>query len=200
MLILGLTGNIGCGKSSLSNILKEHNIDIIDADIISREIFEDKKLLNLVYDKFGESIKNKDGTLNRRALGNIVFNDDEKLVLLNSLTHPRIKEKIIKKTIEIKESGKSIAVIDAALLVEGGYLDTVDKLIVVICEESVQISRIQNRDSCTKEEAISRIKSQMSQEEKSKYANYIINNSGSINDLKDEANKLILYIKENWCG
>lgn len=200
MLVLGLTGNIGCGKSSLSNILKEYNIDIIDADIISREIFEDKELLNLVYDKFGESIKNKDGSLNRRALGNIVFNNDEKLVLLNSLTHPRIKEKIIKKTIEIKELGKSIAVIDAALLVEGGYLDIVDKLIVVICEESVQISRIQNRDSCTKKEALSRIKSQMSQEEKSKYANYIIDNSGSVNDLKDEANKLILYIKENWCG
>lgn len=200
MLILGLTGNIGCGKSSLSNILKEQNIDIIDADIISREIFEDKELLNLVYDEFGESIKNKDGSLNRRALGNIVFNDDEKLVLLNTLTHPKIKEKIIKKTIEIKELGKSIVVIDAALLVEGGYLDTVDKLIVVICEESVQISRIQNRDSCTKEEAISRIKSQMSQEDKSKYADYIIDNSGSIDNLKDEANKLILYIKENWCG
>ena len=82
MLILGLTGNIGCGKSSLSNILIQNNIDVIDADIISRQIFEDKELLNLVFENFGQNIKNIDGTLNRKALGNIVFNDDEKLVLL----------------------------------------------------------------------------------------------------------------------
>lgn len=200
MLILGLTGNIGCGKSSLSNILIENDIDIIDADIISRQIFEDEELLNLVFKKFGDSIRNIDGSLNRRALGNIVFNDDEKLVTLNSLTHPKIKEKIINKINEIKKIGKSVVVIDAALLVEGGYLEIVDKLIVVICEESIQISRIQKRDSCTKEEAMSRINSQMSQNEKAEYADYIIDNSGTIDELKYKADKLILYMKENWCG
>ena len=76
MLILGLTGNIGCGKSSLSKILMQNNIDVIDADIISRNIFEDKELLNLVFENFGENIKNLDGSLNRKALGNIVFNDE----------------------------------------------------------------------------------------------------------------------------
>ena len=200
MLILGLTGNIGCGKSSLSNILEEYNLDIIDADIISRQIFEDKELLNLVFDTFGDSIKNEDGSLNRKSLGNIVFNDEEKLVLLNSLTHPKIKEKIVKRIKEIEHLGNSISIIDAALLVEGGYLEIVNKLIVVVCEENTQISRIQTRDKCTREEAMSRIKSQMSQDEKSKYADYIIDNSGTIDELKIEANKLILYIKENWCG
>ena len=102
MLILGLTGNIGCGKSSLSNILIQNNIDVIDADIISRQIFEDKELLNLVFKHFGQNIKNIDGTLNRKALGHIVFNDDEKLFLLNSLTHPKIKEKILDKINQIK--------------------------------------------------------------------------------------------------
>ena len=97
MLILGLTGNIGCGKSSLSKILMQNNIDVIDADIISRNIFEDKELLNLVFENFGENIKNLDGSLNRKALGNIVFNDDQKLVILNGLTHPKIKEKILNK-------------------------------------------------------------------------------------------------------
>ncbi|MBQ8998488.1 MAG: dephospho-CoA kinase, partial [Clostridium sp.] len=90
MLILGLTGNIGCGKSSLSKVLMQNNIDVIDADIISRNIFEDKELLNLVFENFGENIKNSDGSLNRKALGNIVFNDDQKLVILNGLTHPKI--------------------------------------------------------------------------------------------------------------
>ena len=102
MLILGLTGNIGCGKSSLSKILMQNNIDVIDADIISRQIFEDKELLNLVFENFGQNIKNIDGTLNRKALGNIVFNDDEKLVILNSLTHPKIKEKILDKINQIR--------------------------------------------------------------------------------------------------
>ena len=93
MIILGLTGSIGCGKSSLSNILRDNNINIIDADIISRKIFEDEKLLASVFEHFGDSIKNEDGSLNRKALGNIVFNDDNKLIELNNLTHPKIKKK-----------------------------------------------------------------------------------------------------------
>ena len=200
MLILGLTGNIGCGKSSLSKILMQNNIDVIDADIISRNIFEDKELLNLVFENFGENIKNSDGSLNRKALGNIVFNDDQKLVLLNGLTHPKIKEKILNKIDEIRNIGKSLVVIDAALLIEGGYLDILDKLIVITCKESIQISRIQLRDNLTKEQAISRMNSQMSQDEKIKYADYIIDNSGDTNNLKYKAEELIRYMKENWCG
>lgn len=200
MLILGLTGNIGCGKSSLSKILMQNNIDVIDADIISRNIFEDKELLNLVFENFGENIKNLDGSLNRKALGNIVFNDDQKLVILNGLTHPKIKEKILNKINEIRNIGKSLVVIDAALLIEGGYLDILDKLIVITCKESIQISRIQLRDNLTKEQAISRMNSQMSQDEKIKYADYIIDNSGDTNNLKYKAEELIRYMKENWCG
>ena len=200
MLILGLTGNIGCGKSSLSKILMQNNIDVIDADIISRNIFEDKELLNLVFENFGENIKNLDGSLNRKALGNIVFNDDQKLVILNGLTHPKIKEKILNKINEIRNIGKSLVVIDAALLIEGGYLDILDKLIVITCKESIQISRIQLRDNLTKEQAISRMNSQMSQDEKIKYADYIIDNSGDTNNLKHKAEELIRYMKEKWCG
>lgn len=200
MIILGLTGSIGCGKSSLSNILRENNIDIIDADIISRKIFEDEKLLNLIFEHFGDCIKNKDGSLNRKALGNIVFNDDNKLIELNSLTHPRIKEKIIKEIEILKLNNKEVIVIDAPLLIEGGYLEMVDKLLVITCNDEIQISRIQKRDKCTKEEALSRIKSQMSQEEKVKYADYILDNSKSIEELKKSTEEFLLYMKENWCG
>ncbi len=200
MIILGLTGSIGCGKSSLSNILKENNIDIIDADIISRKIFEDKKLLNLVFEHFGNCIKNEDGSLNRKALGNIVFNDDNKLIELNALTHPRIKEKIIKEIEILKLNNKEVIVIDAPLLIEGGYLEMVDKLLVITCNNEIQVNRIQKRDNCTREEALSRINSQMSQEEKVKYADYILDNSGSIEDLKENTREFLLYMKENWCG
>ena len=200
MIILGLTGSIGCGKSSLSNILKENNIDIIDADIISRKIFEDKKLLNLVFEHFGDCIKNEDGSLIRKALGNIVFNDDNRLIELNALTHPRIKEKIIKEIEMLKLNNKEVIVIDAPLLIEGGYLEMVDKLLVITCNNEIQVSRIQKRDNCTRQEALSRINSQMSQEEKVKYADYILDNSGSIEDLKENTREFLLYMKENWCG
>ena len=200
MLVLGLTGNIGCGKSSVSNIFMQKGIDVVDADIVARQIFDDKELLNKVFLTFGEGIKNEDGSLNRKALGNIVFNDDQKLVILNGLTHPKIKEKILNKINEIRNIGKSLVVIDAALLIEGGYLDILDKLIVITCKESIQISRIQLRDNLTKEQAISRMNSQMSQDEKIKYADYIIDNSGDTNNLKHKAEELIRYMKENWCG
>ncbi|MEG0050539.1 MAG: dephospho-CoA kinase [Terrisporobacter sp.] len=198
MLIVGLSGNIGCGKSSLSKIFMEEHIDVVDADIVSRQIFEDEELLETVFEKFGPSIKNEDGSLNRKVLGNIVFNDDNKLIELNNLTHPKIKQKILNQIKCIKEQNKSIVILDGALLVETGYLDDIDKLLVIICDEDVQIERIKRRDNCTKEQALSRIKSQMSQGQKVKYADYIIDNSGTLEELKEKAYKFISDIKENW--
>ena len=198
MLVVGLTGNIGCGKSSLSELLMSKNIDVIDADIISREIMYDKELLEIIFYEFGTEIKNNDGTLNRKKLGNIVFNDDDMLIKLNSITHPAIKRKINDRIIDISNQGKNIVVIDAALLIEGKFLDLVDKLVVITCNEEVQLNRVVNRDNMTKEEALKRINSQMKQNEKIKYADYIIDNSKDMNNLKDEFDKLFIYIKENW--
>ena len=198
MLVVGLTGNIGCGKSSLSELLMSKNIDVIDADIISREIMYDKELLEIIFYGFGTEIKNNDGTLNRKKLGNIVFNDDDMLMKLNSITHPAIKRKINDRIIDNSNQGKNIVVIDAALLIEGKFLDLVDKLVVITCNEEVQLNRVVNRDNMTKEEALKRINSQMKQDEKIKYADYIIDNSKDMNNLKDEFDKLFIYIKENW--
>lgn len=195
MLVLGLTGNIGCGKSSVSNIFMKKGIDVVDADIVARRIFDDKDLLNKVFETFGEGIKNEDGGLNRKALGNIVFNDEEKLKTLNNLTHPKIKENILSEVLKYKNEGKDIIVIDAALLIEDNYLPHIDKLILVVCREDIQIERIKNRDNCTKEEAISRINSQMSQSEKSKFADYIIDNSNSFEELEQTVLDFIENLK-----
>ena len=195
MLVLGLTGNIGCGKSSVSTIFMENNIKVVDADIVARQIFDDKNLLNEVFSTFGESIKNQDGSLNRRALGNIVFNDDEKLILLNNLTHPKIKQKILSKVEEYKNQGEKIVVIDATLLIEDDYIPYIQKLILITCRKEIQINRIIARDNCTKEEAISRINSQMSQEEKVKFADYIIDNSNSFEELQKKVLELISVLQ-----
>ena len=199
MLVIGLTGNIGCGKSSLSQIFAQQNIKIIDADIIAREIYNDEKLLSEIYKVFGSNIKNNDGSLNRKALGRIVFNDDEKLIQLNKMTHPLIRQRVSDKIDEYKNQNKEMVILDAALLVESDYLNFIDKLLVVIFNEDIQIERIKQRDNCSKEEALSRIKSQMSQEEKVKYADYIIDNSGTIEELRKKAFAFMDYIKEKCC-
>ena len=198
MLVIGLTGNIGCGKSSLSDIFISEGINILDADIIARQIYDDEKMLNKVYEIFGTDIKNSDGSLNRKALGRIVFNDDEKLIQLNKLTHPVIRQKVSDQIDEYKNQNKEIVILDAALLVESDYLNFIDKLLVVTCKENIQIERIKNRDNCSTEDALSRIRSQMSQKEKVKYADYIIDNSGTIDELRDKAFIFMDYIKEKW--
>ena len=198
MLILGLTGNIGCGKSSLSTIFRDNSIDIVDADIIARQIYDDENLLKKVYDTFGTNIKNKDGSLNIKALGRIVFNNEEKLIQLNKLTHPVIRENVTNQIEEYKKQNKKIIVLDAALLIESDYLNFIDKLLVITCDEDIQIERIKKRDNCSTEEALSRIKSQMSQENKVKYADYVIDNSGTIDELEKKAFIFLNYIEENW--
>lgn len=198
MLVVGLTGNIGCGKSSLSDIFRAEGIKIIDADIIARQIYEDEKLLSKVYETFGNDIKNEDGSLNRKALGRIVFSDDEKLIQLNKLTHPVIRQKVSDEIEEYKSQNEEIVILDAALLVESDYLNFIDKLLVVTCKENIQIERIIARDNCSIEEALDRIKSQMSQENKVKYADYVIDNSATLSELRKKAFIFMNYIKEKW--
>ncbi|CEP90880.1 dephospho-CoA kinase [[Clostridium] sordellii] len=199
MLVIGLTGNIGCGKSSLSKILKDNSLDIIDADIISREIMSNNKLLEEVFQVFGEDVKDKNGTLNRKKLASIVFSDDKKLIALNDITHPAIKNEIKRRIKDIENKGRNIVIVDAALLIEGKFLDLIDKLIVITCDEKEQLNRVMDRDNSNMDEALNRISSQMSQDEKVKFGDYIIDNSGSLEELNYKANKLITYIKENWC-
>jgi dephospho-CoA kinase len=196
MLVVGLTGSIGTGKSTVSNVLKTKNINIIDADKISREILNNTTALNEIFDYFGDEVKNPDGTLNRKKLGNIVFNDDVKLIKLNSITHPKIKENINNKLLEYKENKEKIVIVDAPLLIEAKFYDLVDKILLIVCDEEVQINRIVKRDNCSKEDAILRIKSQMSQEDKKNYADYIIDNSYDLEILNKQVEEFLKNMEE----
>ena len=115
------------------------------------------------------------------------------------MTHPVIRQIVSDYIEQYKNQNEKIVVLDAALLVESDYLNFIDKLLVVTCEESIQIKRVRKRDNCSTEEALSRIKSQMSQEEKKKYADYVIDNSGTIEELREKASIFMDYIKEKWC-
>ncbi|PSJ31449.1 hypothetical protein UF10_05750 [Peptostreptococcus russellii] len=192
MLKIGLTGNIACGKSSVSKELEKRGIHIIDADLISREIYKNEDVMMEMRKFFYDAIDN--GEINRKKLGELVFYNEDKLKKLNQITHKKIKS-IIEERLSKYQEKNEIAVVDAALLYEAGFEDMVDKVIVVYCDEKEQLKRVMLRDNLSKDEATKRINSQMSQEKKIKRADYIIDNSYTREDLKDNVIKLMLKIR-----
>lgn len=192
MLKIGLTGNIACGKSSVSKELEKRGINIIDADLISREIYKNEDVMMEMRKFFYDAIDN--GEINRKKLAELVFYNEDKLKKLNQITHKKIKS-IIEERLSKYQEKNEIAVVDAALLYEAGFEDMVDKVIVVYCDEKEQLKRVMLRDNLSKDEATKRINSQMSQEKKIKRADYIIDNSYTREDLKDNVIKLMLKIR-----
>ncbi len=193
MKIIGITGGIASGKSTVSNIIKGSGYKIIDADIISREIVEKgKPALQEIVDSFGKEILNEDGSLNRKYLGSIVFSAPSKLKKLNEITHKRIVETIHKEVTYHKKVGKEkILFLDAALLIELNIQNIVDEVWLVSVDKNVQIQRLMDRNNISRKEAINRIDSQMSLEEKKKYADVIIDNSKDLEHLKSQINRLV---------
>lgn len=182
LMIVGLTGGIATGKSLVSNELKRLGAHIIDADIIAREIVEPgEPAYGEIVREFGRSILKEDGTLDRKGLGRIVFSDKEALEKLNAITHPRIKERITQEALEIeKRCEDPVIVVDIALLIELGMHTAVSSVIVVYSPEDEQIRRMLQRDGLTEQDARDRLKAQMPIKEKLKYADHIIENTGTV--------------------
>ncbi len=181
MLVVGLTGGLASGKSVASKTLRDLGLPIIDADLIAREMVKPNEAgYRDIVDHFGKGILNPDRTINRRRLAKIIFSDPEERERLNSLLHPRIVKEIKRRIENFKEKGEGMVIVDAALLIAAGQLPLVDKLIVVIVSERLQIKRLAQRDHLTEKEARKRIATQMPLSEKMKLADYVINNSGSV--------------------
>ena len=188
MLKVGLTGSIAVGKSFVLGVLRELGARTIDADAVAREIVEPGTLgLRAVVEEFGIEILKPDGSLNRAKLGATVFADQAKRQKLNSILHPFI----IARQDEIMrhwegETPDAIAVVDAALMIESGGYKRFDKLIVVHCRPEIQIERLMNRDSITRDEAQRRINAQMQQEEKKRFADYLIDTSDGFESARQQ--------------
>jgi len=182
MLLVGLTGGIATGKSLVSEILRGLGAYIIDADKIAREVVEPQKPAWLeIVEFFGKDIINKDKTINRKRLGEIVFNNPVKKRKLEEIVHPRVIEeenRMVKEYLKIKPDG--IVIIDAALLIEAGSHKRVDKLIVVYSDKETQTKRLIERDGLSRPDAEKRIAAQMSLDKKVKMADFIIDNSKGI--------------------
>jgi len=179
MLRVGLTGSIGVGKSFVTSVFVELGCRVLDADQTAREVvMPGTPGLKALVEVFGEDILTTDGTLDRKYLGAVVFADQNKRQRLNHILHPFI----IARQDEIlngweAEEPDGIGIVDAALMIESGGYKRFDKLIVVHCRPEVQLERLMLRDKLSREEALRRINSQMPQEEKQKFADYLIDTS-----------------------
>lgn len=183
MIVIGLTGSIGSGKSTVSHKLKELGAVVIDADLVARAVVEPgAPALYEIVQSFGKGILREDGTLDRRKLGAVVFADPAARARLNGITHPRIKEAIdreVEKYRSMPGAEGAVLVIEAPLLLETGLNRNLDEIWVVRVDEDVEVKRLVERDKISPAEARQRLAAQLPQAEKLKAATRVIDNSGS---------------------
>ena len=195
-IVIGLTGGIASGKSTVSRILKEQGAVLLDGDQVAREIVQDQEVLDTLEESFGKKIIDKNGNLKRKALAAIVFSDRNRLERLNRITHPKIKERMTedlrrlrKKAVE--EENPQIILLDGALLLEMGLERLADETWVVSVDQETQLQRLMERDGINRDEAMLRINAQMDERERRKKADVMIDNNGGIKELTEE-------VLENW--
>lgn len=195
VLIIGLTGGIASGKSTISGMFKTLDIPVIDADLISREVVEPgRSAYHEIRSVFGEAILKQDQTLDRKALGDIIFADEEKRQQLNGIVHPAVRKEMLRQRDHYIDQGEKCMVLDIPLLFEGNLTSIVDKTIVVAVDEDVQLNRLIKRDQSTIAEAKQRIRSQMPIREKIKLADAVINNNGT----KIESHNQLMKLLKEW--
>ena len=187
MFKIGLTGGIASGKSTVLTYFKDKGIPYIDADIVAREVVEPgTKGLEAIVAIFGTDVLHDDGTLNREALGAIVFHNENKRQQLNGCLKEHIQNRIMELTAHYEALHIPVLLYDIPLLIEGEWYTMMDEVWLVYVNESTQIERLMNRNGFTKEDALARIKSQMRLDDKRPYADVIIDNNGTPLDLKEQ--------------
>lgn len=186
MLRVGLTGSIAVGKSFVSGVLTELGCHVVDSDQIARKVVEPgSEGLRKIVESFGPGAVREDGTLDRAGLSAIIFADEAKRGLMNSILHPLIMaEQDALLNLWEQEDPRGVGVIDAALLIESGGFRRFDKLIVVHCRPEVQLERLMRRNNFSREEALSRINAQLPQEEKLKHADFAVDTSGGFEETR----------------
>jgi len=196
MIKVGLTGGIGTGKSTVSDILRSENIKIIDADSIAKEVLEkNSQILEMVRTQFGSGFFDWRGEFRRKEFGNHIFRFPKQRIKYESIIMPYIKQSIEENTKAYEKKGEKIIIIDAPTLIENNLHVEMDYVILVCADKSAQIQRVMSRDKLTKVEAVSRINSQMSMEEKKEYANIIIDNNTDLIDTQKQVYDLIDFMK-----
>jgi len=197
-LLLGVTGGIATGKSTVVEMLKKKGAPVIDFDLLARKVVEpDQPAWRDIVAYFGEQVLQEDRTLDRKKLSDIVFRDIEKRRKLESFTHPRIHEEFVKELEElISKDPNSIIQVDIPLMIELNLQYMFHKLLVVYTPAEVQIKRLMERDGISREEAVNRLKAQLPIEEKVGYADFVIHNEGTLEETQKQVDELWEKLKE----
>jgi dephospho-CoA kinase len=199
MFIVGLTGGIASGKSLVARVFKDLGAHVIDADRIVHDLLEpEQPACQEVLDRFGKDILLPNGGIDRRKLGEIVFNDPEKRTWLNSCLHPKVFKVYTTQVQHLHcRQPDAIVIFNAALLIETGYHRKMDRIVVIYADMEQQIKRLSLRDKFTREQALARIMSQMPLAEKRTQADYVIDNTGNREDAEVQARQVFQKLKQD---
>lgn len=185
MIVVGVTGGICSGKSTVAALFKNLGAIVIDADQVAHELVEpDQPLFEAVASAFGREVVDANGRIDRRRLGGIVFADPEARKRLEAILHPAIIEECERRIRQAGASGAAVCFVDAALLIESGWYTRCDAVILVEASEAVQLDRSVGTRALSRNEAIQRIRAQMPQDEKRRHAHYVIENDGPLEETE----------------
>ena len=198
MLVIGLTGGVASGKTTVSEVLREEGAILIDADQIARELVQPKtEAWQELVRAFGNEILERDGSIRRQKLASLIFSNPRQRSVLDRILHPRIREEIRRRLKGIEQKNpEAIVVIDAPLIIETGGHREMDKVIVVACTETQQIERLRRRSQLSEDQARAMLSSQMPLEEKKRVADYVIGNDGSPEETRRKARDIFRELKE----
>jgi dephospho-CoA kinase len=191
VVIVGITGGIGSGKSTVSQMLSAKGAAVIDADKLGHELFRpNTDAWHEVVAAFGRGILDHDDEIDRASLADLVFSDPAALDRLNNIMHPRIRRVVEGKIEDFRTQGFKVVVVEAALLIEAGWIDLVDQVWVVAAPEAEAVHRLCSQKGFTEAQAVARIRSQMSPAERAKHAHRVVENDSSLDALDERVERL----------
>ena len=194
--IIGLTGGIASGKSTVSNWLISQGYPVVDADIAARKVVEPgMQALREITEAFGRDILLEDGTLDRKKLGAIIFSDEEKRQTLNAIVHPAVREWMRQETERAFSVGASVVIMDIPLLFESKLTHMVEETVLVYVSMETQLKRLMDRDGYSEADALARIHAQMPIDDKRKLADYIIDNNGPVSETIEQVKEIMKQFK-----
>jgi len=192
MITLGITGGIATGKTTVARIFTSWGVKVIDSDRLVHQLVQPKrKTWRRVVDLFGDFIVRKDNSIDRRKLGEIVFNDPSKRKSLENIIHPEVKKLIRRKLVSYEKRGEKIVAVEIPLLFEANMEDMVDKIVVVVRKTSLQQQTLRKNKELSEEDVLKRIGAQLPLEEKIARADFVIDNNGSLAETEGQVRELL---------
>ncbi len=184
--VIGLSGGIGSGKSTVAQMIREQGIPVLDADVVARQVTQPGQAAHKDIAAAWPEVVGADGRIDRKMLAGIVFADSESRRRLEAITHPRIRAEAAAQTATLAAAGHRLAFLEAALLVETGSYRDLDGLLVVTADDDTRIDRVLRRDGCRREDVLARMAAQLPMQEKTRVADYVIDNSSSLEDTAEQ--------------